>query len=272
MASLAIAPFTPLFVFESELQQYGLPSAAAQTDIMNIVALASIAIDEFCGRIDGDGNGSLVYSTYEERILMQTRNRNLIQLAQKPLVGLTSAEVALLQASGSAQTGSNPYYTGALAGTVNNPFGNISAIISCSGRYSYPRQDQSYAYPDLSQMINPLSLITLFGGPAPWVSIDNSACDYDPRTGEVWVPAGIQLQRYSEVDFTYTSGFNPLALPGTIKQACTALVKNALARGGGTTGLLNISVPRSASFSFGKELIDPTVARMLTPFCTVRAA
>ncbi len=203
---------------------------------------------------------------------MQTRNRNLLQLAQKPVVGLSQSTVDNLIASGNINADFNPFYTGVLPSTILNPQGKLSGIISASGRYTYPRQDSSFAFPDWNSIVNPLTLITIYGGPAQWVAIDVSACDYDPRTGEVWVPSGISLVRYNEIDITYTSGFDPLNMPKVIKQCCAALVKNALARGGGTTGLLNISVPRSAGYGFSPELIDPTIARMLTPFVTVRCA
>jgi hypothetical protein len=264
-------PFVPCFILPQELQAFGLPTPDASADILIMVQLASSAIDEYCGRIDGDGNGSLVYSTYEERILLQTRNRNLIQLAQKPIIGLSPSQVFDLQVAASGNV-DNYFYTGVQASTftqVGN--GQLSGIVAASGRYGYLRQDASYTYPDAFQFLNPLNLVTLFGGPAPWVLVDITNMDVDPRTGEVWIPAGLQLQRYSEVDITYTSGFDPANMPRLIKMATVALVKNAMARGGGTTGMMNISVPKSASFGFYSELIDPTLQRMLTPFVSVRA-
>ena len=54
--------------------------------------------------------------------------------------------------------------------------------------------------------------------------------------------------------------------------ACAALVKNAMARGDGTTGLTSMSLSRSgANFGFAPgSLIDPTVQGLLTPYVSVR--
>jgi hypothetical protein len=131
----------------------------------------------------------------------------------------------------------------------------------------------SIAYPDLFAFINPLNLVTMFGGPAPWVAVDITNTDYDSKSGEVWVPAGLQLQRYSEILIVYNSGFDPNNMPAGIKLACACLVKNAMARGDGTTGLTSVSLSRAgANFGFAPgSLIDPTVDGLLMPFKSVIA-
>ena len=170
-----------------------LPNSTQQPDILNLIQLASLIIDEWCGRIDSDNSGSMVYSTYTARILLQTRNRNLIQLPIRPIVGVSQATVTALQAL-APSGGPNIYYTGVIPNTLNNFTGQLSGLVSASGRYGYTRQDMSVAYPDLQALINPLNLVTMFGGPAPWVAIDITQTDYDSRSGEVWIPAGLQLR------------------------------------------------------------------------------
>lgn len=270
-------PFSPCYIFESELNQYGLPTPDVQCDIMNLVQMASTLLDGECGRIDGDGNGSLVYTTYTMRILLQTRNRNLIMLPLKPVVPLTQSVIDTLVASGNAASGGNSpncFNTGGLLpNTFNNPAGTLSGIVGASGRYGYTRQDMSIAYPDLFAFINPLNLVTMFGGPAPWVPIDVTNTDYDPKTGEVWIPAGLQLQRYSEVLMQFNTGFDPRNMPNMIKFVTAALVKNALSKGDGTTALVTLSMGRAgpnATFERG-GLIDPTLDRMIQAYRTVRA-
>jgi hypothetical protein len=262
--------FIRQYIFESELQSFGLPTTYVQPDIMNLVELASTYIDEICGRFDGDGNGSLVYTTYTQRMLLQTRNRNLIQIPLKPIVAITAAQAAALE----AQAASGNYYcTGVTPNTITKAAdGTLSGIVSCYGRYGYTRQERSVGYPDLYAMINPLNLVTMFGGPAPWVEVDVSNIDYDSKTGECWLPAGLQLQAYSELIMIYNSGFDPNHLPRPVKLVCAAIVKNALAKGGGTTGLLSMSLSRSgANVAYGVDLLDSTLDRMITPFRAVRA-
>ncbi len=265
------APFTPSFLFETELAQYGLPLPDKQPNIMNLVGLASAMIDEECGRIDGDGNGSLVYTTYIQRILLQTRNRNLIYLPMKPITAVDAATVTALQAGASGNT--NFTYTGVQANTIISGFtGSLSGLIAASGRYGYTRQDMSIGYPDLFAFINPLNLLTMFGGPAPFLTMDVSQADYSEKSGECWIPAGLQLQRYSEVIVIYNSGYNPYAMPPVIKHVTASLVKNALSKGNATTAMLSLSLGKAgANATFYNQLIDPTLDRMLTPFRTVRA-
>ncbi len=185
--------FAPRYLSEGELQSFGLPSPDDVPEIMNLVELASLLIDEDCGRIDGDGNGSLVVSTWAQRCLLQTRNRNLVECPMKPMMAVDSTLLGEIQASATGTV--NSTYTGVQVNTVVSALnGCISPIIGCSGRYGYGRQDMSIAYPDLFAFINPLNLVTMFGGPAPWVPIDATNIDYDRRTGELWIPAGLQLQ------------------------------------------------------------------------------
>lgn len=279
-----MVPFSPCYIFESELERYGLPTTADVPDIMNTIQLASALVDTECGRVDGDGNGSLVFTTYTQRILLATRNRNLVMVNAKPIVGLDAGLLAELAASGAVQaasglagynsaSGENFFDTGALQNTILRATGQLSGIVACSGRYGYTRMDSSIAYPDLFAQINPLNLLTMFGGPAPWVPVDVGNIDYDNKTGECWIPAGLQLQKYAEILITYNAGYDPRYMPRTIKQITAALVKNALAKGDGTTGLINMQVGGgSANYSMQAKLLDPTLDAMLQPYRTVRAA
>lgn len=270
--------FQPRFIQESEFASFGLPDATQQPGIVGLVERASTLIDESCGRVDTDGNGSLVYTTYQERILTPV-GRNVFRIAFRPLTALDVNTVASLAASGSNGVQPNFYYTGAVANNVyvGAPLGTnqlasttLSPIISASGRYSYARRSQQQVYPDLNYAANVLQIASFFGGPPQFTAIDVSMCDFDPRTGEIWVPAGLYLSQYTEVWITYNSGFHPLHLPRAIKHACASLVHNFMSRGGGATGLKSFQSGR-ISASFNLELIDPTIDAMLQPYRTVRA-
>jgi hypothetical protein len=267
-------PFQSCYLLPVELQNYDLPTPAAVPSITSLVQFASAIIDESCGRLDDDGNGSLAYTTYTSRILMQSRNRNLLQLPMRPVVGLTSTVINTLIAAASVSGDNTPnyYYTGVIANTINQYNGTLSGIISASGRYGYPRQDMSVSGPDFFAQLNPINLLSTFGGPAPFVSIDITNTDYDPKTGECWIPVGIQMQRYTEVVFSYNSGFNPLGMPMPIRLATAALTKNLLSKGGGVTGLNSVNLGKSGTnISMQQAIIDPTVQQFLTPFRSVRA-
>ena len=261
--------FTPQYLQVSDLPTYNLPDQSDQPDILTLVQMASSIVDEACGRIDGDGAGSLVYTTYTERILLGSNNRNLIYVGQKPISTVDAGTVATLQAM--AASGTNYTYTGVVPNTLKAYDGTLSGIVGASGRYGYTRADRSMAYPDLFAFINPLNLVTMFGGPAPFISIDVTNTDYSSKTGEVWIPAGLQLQRYSEILIQYNSGYNPLSMPAPIKHVCASITKNLLAKGDATTALIRMNVSGGADVGLGPDVIDPVLDRMLMPYKTIRA-
>src|SRR5579864_8796484 len=95
----ARGPFQPRFILPGELTQFGLPDSNRQPAILSFVDAASTLIDQHCGRTDGTGQGSLVYTTYIERLLLQARNRNILRVSFKPMVALTDSIVNNLAAS-----------------------------------------------------------------------------------------------------------------------------------------------------------------------------
>lgn len=61
--------------------------------------------------------------------------------------------------------------------------------------------------------------------PAPeistdWRSLDPATIDFDPATGQVYVPTG----NYAEVKLHYVSGYSAGAIPSQIKMACAQIV------------------------------------------------
>lgn len=282
-------PFQPRYILPNELTQFQLPDANRQPGILTLVDAASTLIDEHCGRTDGTGQGSLVYTTYIERLLLQARNRNILRVSFKPMVALTPSLVNLLTASAnnvpldkqgnplgtsSGLLTTNYFWTGCQANTVavgNVPGSTVSPIIGCSGRYGYARRSEFAIYPDLNYGMNLLQVASFFGGPPTFVNIDPSQIDFDVASGEIWVPAGLYLSQYTEIVIVYNSGYDPRFMPRPIKQACAALIRNYLARGGGVTGLRGINSPGVTNVSFSPDLIDTTVERILDPFKNVIA-
>lgn len=262
--------FTPCFILESELARYGLPSSSCQANIMQLVMTASMLIDEECGRLDSDGNGSLAFTTYAHKSYLSNRNRNLIQSPVKPLTAVSQTQInaatgALTSITGGL-AGLNPYYSGVQANTAIGFDGMLSPIVSMSGRYGYPRQDFAVGYPDFFSVLNPLTLVSIFGGPAPWVPIDLGQVSIDKKTGEIWVPAGLQLQSYSELLVVYNTGFDPMNMHPTIKAATAMVVANMIQRP--STGVLSINLKLSGlNTTYSQDLIDPVIKKMLA-FCT----
>ena len=262
----AVAQFQPRYLQQNELSMFGLPDINDQPNIMNMVDGASSLIVEYCGRTDGDGNGSLVYTTYAQRMLLP-EGRNVVRMMFRPLVGLCGNLLNTLAASG------QNYYTGFTANVSQPPpYDNIALtpLVSCSGRYGYSRRGSQQVYPDLNYGANVLQIASFFGGPPTFTPIDITMIDVDSITGELWLPAGLYLSQYTEIVVAYNSGYDPRDMPKSIKHACAAIVKNILSRGGGTTGMKSFSVWR-VSGQFTDDLIDPTVEKWLRPFTNVLA-
>lgn len=276
--------FSPRFILPNEITQYGLPDANRQPSILSLVDAASSLIDVHCGRIDGTGTGSLVYTTYFERLLMQAVNRNIVRLSFKPLVAIDQNTINNLQASANSvpltDKGkklqstqpllfTNYFYTGCQPSTTpitGVPGSTISPIIGVSGRYAYGRRGATQIY-DFGANI--MQIAAFFGGPPTWQPVNMSLCDFDISTGEIWIPAGLYLSQFTEIVAIYNSGYDPLNMPRAVKQACAMLIRNFLSRGGGTTGLRSIITGGTANITFTPDLIDTTIDRMLDPYKTV---
>lgn len=276
MANLPVNNFQPLFIFPTELAAFGLPTVTQQPDIIGLVQRASTLIDEYCARTDVDGQGSLVYTTYSERIGLPV-GRNIFRVSFRPLAPVTVQVFNQYVASGSQPNAPNYYYTGFLPNTTTtgyptNTVGGttLSPIISASGRYGYARRGQQQVYPDLNYAANVLQIASFFGGPPQFTPIDPSMCDFDAKTGEIWVPAGLYLSQYTEILITYNSGFDPLRMPNAIKHATASLVRNLLARGGGATGLTSFGAGRIRA-GFTDDIIDVNIQNMLQAYRTFRA-
>jgi hypothetical protein len=258
-----VGQFQPRYIFESELAQFGLPDTDNQPNIMSLVDGASSLIDEYCGRTDGDGNGSLAFTTYSQRMLLP-EGRNIFRTMFRPLIAVPAQTVADLSASG------QNFYTGCQPNVVKMNTGVLTPLIGASGRYGYSRRGSQQVYPDLNYGANILQIASFFGGPPQFTPIDISMADFDNKTGEIWVPAGLYLSQYTEVFITYNAGYDPRDMPKSIKHACAALIRNLLSKGGGTTGMKSFSVWR-VSGQFTEDLIDATVARWLQNYVTVLA-
>jgi hypothetical protein len=219
-------------------------------------------IDTYCGRIDSFGGGSLVYSTYAERMYLPDQ-RNICRVSFTPLVALDTATSISL--SGLSAVSGNHFYTGFQPNTTNLLTGDLSAIVGLSGRYSYGRRSANN-YMSFGQYgPNLLQFTSLFGGVPSFTPIDISTTDYYADVGELAIPAGLYAAYYTEIIVIYNSGFSPLLLPKPLKHATAALVKNFIVRGGGITSVRSYTAGKIHT-QFSEDLIDKNIQQFLRPF------
>lgn len=105
---------------------------------------------------------------------------------------------------------------------TNLAFTPVARLIAGQGRYGYGRRGASSRYQ--VDEFNLLASLSHFGGPPVWefFPIINTGVDFE--TGMVWVPAGVMLAYYSEINLWYVAGFPAAGLPGAIKAACANVI------------------------------------------------
>lgn len=258
---------TPQYIQQSELDSFGLPSAQDEPKIMAYVVAASVLIDQVCARQNVDGIGSLIWTTYTERLLTP-RGRNLVRLSFRPAVGISQTTFNAYAASAAAgftpaNTSLSAYSTQTMSDGVT-----LSPICAAFGRYGYGRRNEQQVYPDLNYGANILQIASYFGGPPQFTPVAINLTDVDPLTGEVWVPSGLYLSQYTEILMIYNAGFDPLNIPVAIKQACARLIFNFMAAP--STNIQSFSVG-NLHHQFTPGLVDSTVEYLLMPFRTVQA-
>src|SRR5882762_5294610 len=223
-----MADFAPMFIKESELASFGLPTVSKQKNILNLVQAASVLIDEHCGRVETTGKGSLVYSTYTERLYLP-ENRPIIRISYKPLVAIPESTRSALDLSGNVDPNNNWQYTGFQSNSIYFR-GVLSPILSCSGCYGFSRRGSTLPFPQTA-FPGPFELFEAslaFGNAPIWANIAVQNLEFEERTGELHIPIG--LYPITEIQVTYNSGFDPRSMPNAIKHACAMCIKNFLGK------------------------------------------
>lgn len=139
----------------------------------------------------------------------------------------------------------------------------VARIIGGTGRYGYGRRgDSSGNIGDF----NLLAAVSSFGGPPAWeVWPANAQAGINQRTGQVWVPSGVMLAYYSEVNIRYVSGFTYSTLPSEIKFACSRIVAS-LAQEVGIANFKTVAAGDTKTERFAASHIDADTKAMLQPW------
>lgn len=98
----------------------------------------------------------------------------------------------------------------------------ILRLLSGQGRYGYGRRGESSRYQ--VDDFNLLASLSAFGGPPAWEFFPLNSTGIDAQSGQVWVPAGVMLAYYSEVNLWYVAGFSQENLPDQVKAACAQII------------------------------------------------
>lgn len=131
-----------------------------------------------------------------------------------------------------------------------------SPFVSARVRYAEPRNGEGLGADFASDVA------TTFALPGTWSVLDVATLDFDADTGEVTIPQHPLGLGFNEVEITYNAGF--AEIPEAVKQACAAVVRNAM-----STPALNVrgaTLDRMHLDYFADSLLDADTRRLLAAY------
>jgi hypothetical protein len=141
----------------------------------------------------------------------------------------------------------------------------VVRLLSGQGRYAYGRRGDSSRY--MVDEFNLLASLTAFGGPPAWEFFPLISTGIDPETGQVWVPAGVMLAYYSEVNLWYVAGYAQANLPDQIKMACAQVINATAAFPEiASTGIKSLRAGDTQIQMFASSILSDDSKRYLDPF------
>jgi hypothetical protein len=97
-------------------------------------------------------------------------------------------------------------------------------FLSGVGRYAFGRRGDTYDE-EAMEYFNLLASLQKFGGPPSWELFQPTLSqNWDPQTGQLWIPAGVLLAYYSEVKVRYVAGFPATSIPASVQAACVSII------------------------------------------------
>jgi hypothetical protein len=146
---------------------------------------------------------------------------------------------------------------------TNLAFTPVARLLSGQGRYGYGRRGDSSRYQ--VDEFNLLASLSHFGGPPVWefFPMENTGVDFE--TGMLWVPAGVMLAYYSEVNLWYVAGYPATGIPAAIKMACANIIQ-AQANRPQLGAARSYKAGDTAIESFAATVIDDDTKAALAPF------
>ena len=138
----------------------------------------------------------------------------------------------------------------------------IVRLISGLGRYGFGRRSEQFT--GYGPEINLLATLQAFGSTPQWIPFDVTQASFSRATDEVWIPAGMYLDYFSEVQLRYVAGY--AVAPRPVKQACAALVQSILDFPEAAANVLSIQAGGTAIKKASASLMNPDILSMLSPF------
>jgi len=107
-----------------------------------------------------------------------------------------------------------------------------------------------------------IAALAVFGSPPRFSHIDVEQIDFYPATGEVWLPTGLFLINYTEVQISYKAGF--VNIPDRIKAALAEIINTICQKGASDRTIF--SVGRVHRTYVSTSFVTPMAYMMLEPY------
>ncbi|MBB3258215.1 hypothetical protein F4827_003083 [Paraburkholderia bannensis] len=146
---------------------------------------------------------------------------------------------------------------------TNLAYTPIARLLAGQGRYGYGRRGASSRYQ--VDEFNLLASLSHFGGPPVWEFFPMVNTGVDSETGQIWVPAGVMLAYYSEINLWYLAGYPASGIPAAIKMACANVIQ-AQASVPQLGAVKSYKAGDTALERFAATLLDDDTKAMLAPF------
>ncbi|WP_234775180.1 hypothetical protein [Paraburkholderia tropica] len=146
---------------------------------------------------------------------------------------------------------------------TNLAYTPIARLLAGQGRYGYGRRGASSRYQ--VDEFNLLASLSHFGGPPVWEFFPMVNTGVDFETGQLWVPAGVMLAYYSEINLWYLAGYPASGIPAAIKMACANVIQ-AQASVPQLGAVKSYKAGDTALERFAATLLDEDTKAMLAPY------
>lgn len=135
----------------------------------------------------------------------------------------------------------------------------VLQILHCAGRYGYGRRDRRAMNQINSDYI---AALAVFGSPPRFSAINVDEIDLYGATGEVWLPTGLFLINYSEVQIRYKAGFTQI--PDRINAALAEIINTICQKGASDRNVF--SVGRVHRTYLSSSFVTPMAYMFLEPY------
>ncbi len=137
----------------------------------------------------------------------------------------------------------------------------IVRLLAGSGRYGFGRRSDQFSGAFQPEMI---ACLAQFGSTPQFIPFDVTQASVNPGTDEIWIPAGLYLDNFTDVRLRYIAGYPTPPTP--VKQACIRLIQAVSDFPELLTSIQTITAGATTIKKAAGSIMGDDVQAMLAPF------